>query len=159
MLHLLLLLHLGFQGGSNCADPVKSHQFDFWIGEWEVYTNGVLAGHSTVQAVAGDCVLHEHWRGLTARGTSLNYYESAGGQWHQIWVWENGKTLPKLSGGLEGKSMVLQGVQKTKDGEVLHKIAWTPNEDGTVRQHWEVSNDGGKFWQTSFDGLYKPVKK
>ena len=32
---------------------------------------------------------------------------------------------------------------------------WTPNPDGTVRQHWEISSDAGKSWTTAFDGLYR----
>lgn len=32
------------------------------------------------------------------------------------------------------------------------RITWTPNADGTVRQHWEQSTDGGKTWTTAFDG-------
>lgn len=155
---MLAALYLPQQGG--CSDPVKSHQFDFWEGEWEVYANGQLAGHNSITRIGGGCVLNENWTGAQgSAGTSLNYYDPSTGQWHQFWVWKNGTTLPKLSGGLEGKSMVLKGTQKTKQGEVLHKIAWTPNDDGTVRQLWEVSRDGGKTWQTSFDGLYKRSKK
>ena len=32
----------------------------------------------------------------------------------------------------------------------------TPNEDGTVRQVWEISRDHGINWRSIFDGLYKP---
>ena len=35
------------------------------------------------------------------------------------------------------------------------RITWTPNADGSVRQHWETSTDDGKTWKTSFDGLYR----
>ena len=34
-------------------------------------------------------------------------------------------------------------------------VTWYDNEDGTVRQHWEVSKDRGKSWATAFDGHYK----
>ncbi len=37
-------------------------------------------------------------------------------------------------------------------------ITWTPNADGSVRQHWETSEDG-KTWKTAFDGLYTPRKE
>ena len=47
-----------------------------------------------------------------------------------------------------------------KDGGIIqHRITWTDNEDGTVRQHWEVTKDGGKTYSTLFDGLYKKKKK
>ena len=50
--------------------------------------------------------------------------------------------------------MVLQGTSVTPRGTSLNRITWTPNQDGTVRQHWENSRDEGATWQTVFDGLY-----
>jgi hypothetical protein len=37
---------------------------------------------------------------------------------------------------------------------VVNRISWTPQAEGTVRQHWETSTDGGKSWTTAFDGRY-----
>jgi hypothetical protein len=34
------------------------------------------------------------------------------------------------------------------------RVTWTPNADGSVRQLWEKSADGGATWTTAFDGLY-----
>ena len=31
---------------------------------------------------------------------------------------------------------------------------WTPNPDGSVRQHFEISADDGATWTTWFDGKY-----
>jgi hypothetical protein len=53
--------------------------------------------------------------------------------------------------------MVLEGQTTGTDGQVTkHRITWTPNPDGTVRQHWE-STDAKGAWSTAFDGLY--IKK
>jgi hypothetical protein len=41
--------------------------------------------------------------------------------------------------------------------QVMQRISWTPGPDGSVRQLWETSADGGKTWETAFDGKY--VKK
>jgi len=48
--------------------------------------------------------------------------------------------------------------QKNNDGQAFyHRITWTKNEDGTVRQLWEtVTND--KDVVVAFDGLYKKAK-
>ena len=35
-----------------------------------------------------------------------------------------------------------------------HRIQWTPNQDGTVRQHWQTRPVGEPEWKTVFDGLY-----
>jgi hypothetical protein len=51
--------------------------------------------------------------------------------------------------------MILSGTLAAADGsgKVQHRISWTPNDDGSVRQHWESSTDGEE-WTTLFDGLY-----
>lgn len=61
-----------------------------------------------------------------------------------------------LSGGLVDGAMVLRGERPAPNGRgtALHRIAWTPNEDGSLRQLWEVSRDGGNNWSALFDGLY-----
>jgi hypothetical protein len=39
----------------------------------------------------------------------------------------------------------------------IQRITWAPQADGSVRQLWESSKDGGRTWSTAFDGKY--VKK
>jgi hypothetical protein len=61
-----------------------------------------------------------------------------------------------LDGRFENGAMRLEGRSPTAGGgEQIDRITWTPNPDGSVRQHWEQSTDGGKSWQTAFDGLYR----
>ena len=50
-------------------------------------------------------------------------------------------------------------LQGKKDAKQVNEITWTPNADGSVRQHWRISADGGKTWTTSFDGKYVRVKR
>ena len=48
----------------------------------------------------------------------------------------------------------MSGSRPGPDGsQVIHRITWTPNEDGSVRQHWQTRRDGDA-WNTAFDGLY-----
>lgn len=140
---------------SPCADA-KSHQFDFWIGEWNVEAGGHPAGQSRIEPILGGCVIQEHWKGAKGgEGTSLNFYNPQRGKWRQEWVWRQGTQL-QLEGGLENGKMVLEGDQQGQDGKIQKsRITWTPNADGTVRQLWESSSDGGQTWQVQFDGLYR----
>ena len=144
------------QVAAQCSGAEKAHQFDFWVGEWEVFSDGKLAGSNSIRPILDGCVLQEMWSGAQGSvGSSLNFYNPQTGKWHQFWVWRNGTTL-NLAGGLENGRMVLQGDSKSRAGEALrNRITWTDNPDGTVRQFWEVSKDQGETWQTAFDGLYK----
>jgi len=101
--------------------------------------------------------LQENWQGSGAggiSGSSFNIYDRDTRRWHQSWVDANG-TLLLLDGGLVDGSMVMSGSRPTRDGgSALHRITWTPNDDGSVRQLWESSLDGGDSWSVLFDGLY-----
>lgn len=137
------------------CDAAAHRQFDFWLGEWQVHTpDGKLAGVNRIEREYDGCVLHERY--ATAReykGESLNVYDAARRVWHQTWV-DNQGTLLLLEGGLRGADMVLEGQSLGEGGQVTrHRITWTPNANGSVRQHWE-STDSKGAWSTAFDGLY-----
>lgn len=137
-----------------CDDPAH-RAFDFWLGEWNVHTpEGKLAGVNRIEREYGGCVLHERYdtsRGY--RGESLNLYDAPRKRWHQTWVDTDG-TLLLLEGGPVGKAMVLEGSTTGNDGVVTrHRITWTPNADGSVRQLWESTDDKGA-WTVAFDGRY-----
>lgn len=138
------------------CDAQQFRQFDFWIGEWQVMKpDGTLAGTNSIRREYGGCVLHERYqtpKGYT--GESLNTYDAGRQRWHQTWV-DSAGTLLLLDGGLQGSDMVLEGTTTDDKGVVTrHRITWTPNPDGTVRQHWQTTDAGGA-WATAFDGLYR----
>lgn len=140
---------------SPCSND-KAHQFDFWIGEWEVTAGGQVAGHNSIQPILDGCVLQESWQGATGgAGSSFNFFNPQTAKWHQFWVWRNGTVLD-LEGGFADGRMILEGESLDRQGKsILNRVTWTDNPDGTVRHLWEVSNDAGKSWQTAFDGHYK----
>jgi hypothetical protein len=140
----------------NCSAP-EYRQFDFWVGTWDVFNpQGKLVGTNAVTLELNGCVLHEHWESAvgTNRGQSFNIYDRKSGQWHQTWV-ANGGNLLLLNGGLHGGAMVLEGRSVIPGrGEVTDRITWSKQQDGSVRQFWEQSTDGGKTWSAAFDGRY-----
>jgi hypothetical protein len=156
---ILLLGALGLcQNATAIAAPCDAPEyraFDFWLGEWQVYkSDGKLAGTSRIEREYGGCVLHERYKNDAGySGESLNIYDAGRKVWHQTWV-DNAGTLLLLDGGLREGKMVLEGAAVEGAKHVRHRITWTPNADGTVRQHWESREGEGK-WNTIFDGLYR----
>ncbi|ABC63491.1 hypothetical protein [Erythrobacter litoralis] len=134
-------------------------QFDFWVGEWEVFPNGrdTKVADSRIERKHGGCAVLENWMPLRgAGGTSLNHVDPASGMWHQKWV-GSAPGAVEFSGGLAEGSMVLTGNWPTPVApHQLIRMTYTPNNDGSVRQHGESSTDHGLSWQTSFDLLYRP---
>ena len=135
-----------------CTAP-EAKQFDFWIGDWDVtLPDGNIAGHNRIEAILDGCALAEHWQGAKGlRGASYNAYDAPAKMWRQFWVDAQGNVL-----GLEGRfadgKMVLRS---TSRGKHIDRITWTPNADGSVRQLWETSEDGGTTWVSAFDGTYR----
>ena len=133
------------------CQSAEYRQFDFWIGEWEVFLpGGKKAGDSRIETIAAGCALLENWSGNGGfSGKSLNSYDSEDKRWHQSWVDSSGSRL-ELAGSYADKRMVLSSAP----GTTVQRIAWSINDDGSVRQLWESSVDGGKTWAVQFDGKY-----
>lgn len=138
------------------CSAAQSRQFDFWIGDWDVFqAEGKLAGSNRIAPLYG-CVLHESWKGRGGvEGQSFNRYDKDRGVWHQTWVDSTGGLLV-IEGAFKDGAMRLSDAGQTGKKDSLHvnEITWTPNADGSVRQLWRTSKDGGKTWATAFDGRY-----
>lgn len=144
----------------DCSAP-EHHQFDFWIGEWDVTTpDDKPAGKSRIESVAGGCALLEHWTGAGGgSGKSLNFYSPQDRKWHQTWTGTQQSFL-FLDGGIEDGKMVLSATRSTSDGgSRIERITWSKLDGGKVRQHWQQSTDAGKTWTDAFVGIYAPRKK
>ena len=144
-------------GERPCTSP-ESGQFDFWVGEWDVYAGGNMVGHNKITMILDGCVLLEEYQaaGSDYQGKSFNFFDPGDGLWHQIWVDNQGLRL-NLKGWLTGLGMTLSGDRMVGNGPVADRITWTENDDGTVRQLWEQTADGGMTWQVLFEGHYRPA--
>ena len=143
---------------ANCTDE-NYQAFDFWLGHWQVTsdTDDIIRFNNISKINNGCTILEEYSSPSGYVGKSLNIYDQQTKQWYQTWTDSSGLLL-QLQGGIENNAMVMIGKTFAANQQTtINKISWTPNEDGSVRQHWQVSQDQGKTWQTSFDGLYKKV--
>lgn len=146
----------------SCETSALDRQFDFWVGEWNVYArDGGYGGSNVIEPGANGCVLHEHWtnaRGGT--GHSLNWVDNETGQWRQLWV--GPRYQIDYAGGLnQGGAMVLEGVitYARPDGPVSldFRGAWTPLENGHVIQHFQQWNPDTEAWSNWGLLTYVPV--
>ena len=147
------------QNSQQCSCCTEKHsEFDFWIGSWTVTNpDGSAAGKNTIKKIQDNCVLQENWTSASAgfTGTSNNFYNYKTKQWEQIWVDNQGQSL-HLKGNKVGNQMILKTDEETdaQGNKIYHRVTWTHNEDGTVRQYWETITNG-KDITVAFDGLYK----
>lgn len=141
-----------------CTLDENFRAFDFWIGDWEVtpWAGGEIAGHNVIAPAEGGCMLTENWTNSSGgTGRSINYYNPNTGKWRQIWI-AGGYSID-FEGGLNAEgAMVLEGTifYYAQRNSVPFKGTWTPQEDGSVRQHMQQWNAESSEWATWFDGRY-----
>lgn len=132
----------------------QAHQFDFWLGDWDVTPNGSGPGtrsaSSHITAEAGGCAVFEDFTDLSYHGVSVNVYNPATQHWHQTYV-DTDRARLIFEGGLVGGDMILTMPNHAD------RITWSPLSGSRVRQHGEASTDGGQTWPTTtFDLIYDP---
>ncbi len=134
------------------------HQFDFWLGSWEVYKYGTdtLVGKSRIESIIDGQGLLENYSVTKGpyQGKSLNKYNPAIKRWEQYWIDNAGLSL-YLTGGLVNGRMVLDDREHGDAEKGLNRIVWEKEQGGSVRQTWSVSKDSGLSWIVAFDGEYK----
>lgn len=154
-------LNLNAQSNSCICCSDKHSEFDFWIGFWDVTKpDGSLAGTNVIDKIQDNCILRENWTSTVGNftGTSNNFYNKQTKQWEQIWLDNQGGIL-HLKGNRKDNQMILQSdEQKNSKGEpFFNRITWTLNDDGSVRQYWEIITNS-KDVSVAFDGLYKKTQ-
>jgi len=141
-----------------CSANPHSRQFDFWIGEWDVYQTGTknLVGHSIIQSISGGCAILENWTSLAGahNGKSINYYDTTVKYWEQDWVGSSGDIQRFTNGKYENEKMTFaytttQNGQKAFGNFIFYNLG--PDK---VRQFQDISVDDGKTFQVSYDFTY-----
>ena len=104
-----------------CGDDAERHRFDFWLGAWNVTTEGgTKVGESVIETASNGCAILENWAG--ARGG-------------------------------RGKSLIFFMKRESSPQKIV-RLTFTPIDKDTVRQHSEMSEDGGQTWKTEYDFYY-----
>ena len=89
------------------CSATEHHQFDFWLGKWNVTVAGKPAGTSHIESVMKGCGILEHWSSAGGgHGTSLNFYNRRTKTWSQAWIDEGGNALHLAGTFANGKMML-----------------------------------------------------
>lgn len=151
---------------SEACDTPKHKQFDFWLGDWQVFdgaTNQLIAFDRVEKQFRG-CVVQQDLVWLTDqfRRPDLDYRISGrsvsvmtGEGWVMLWMDTYGSS-GLVEGGLQADgNMVFQTRDSGPDRPRI-KGVWQRGTDGTVRNTGYRSSDGGRTWNKYFDYVYKP---
>jgi ketosteroid isomerase-like protein len=142
---------------SPCTSP-EYREFDFWIGDWDVFEAGssTSTAHVRVDRILGGCVVQERYEDNTGTaGESFTTYDVGRKLWHQTWVTNRGRLLT-IEGGKHDSAMLLAGSYYLDNGnEIRVRGSWEP-AGGNVREIASTSSDDGKTWKPWFDLSFRP---
>jgi tetratricopeptide (TPR) repeat protein len=143
-----------------CFANAKAREFDFWVGEWDVYQTGTnrLVGQSSVQIASGGCMILENWTaiGVPNTGKSMNFVDTKTDKWEQVWV-GSGRIGANIfvNGEYRDSAMHFDFEQPGQNGNKLKgRFTFFNQGPNQVRQLNETSPDEGKTWSTAYHLTY-----
>lgn len=149
-----------------CSSP-QFRQFDFWIGEWDVFgKTGQKAGDSKISLILDSCIILEEWtsanmqQGLRYAGKSFNTWNAATKEWQQTWVDNRGNTTAFTHGKYEEKKIIFNTdpFPFSKDTIAVRRLTFFDLGKDKVRQLGEITKDKGATWVTEYDLEYRRRK-
>jgi hypothetical protein len=149
---------------ASCDTP-QHHQFDFWVGDWQVFDadSHRLVALDRVEKHSEGCIIQQNLTFLTdlyrrpgvkyrLSGVGLNRFD--GEAWLQMWA-DNQWGAIFLRGSLDAAgAMVLVSVIPSRHRDV--KLVYEKQADGTVRNLQYVAPAGSGKWVKYGDLIYRP---
>jgi hypothetical protein len=146
------------------CDTPQHHQFDFWLGEWQVFdavTNELVA-FDRIEKLYEGCIVQQSMNfvtdlyrrpGATYRlaGISINRYDGEG--WMEMWADNQWGAIALRGSPDTTAAMVLRTVTPSRNRDL--KIVWEKHADGSVRILQYVAPAGSGKWQKYGDLIYR----
>jgi hypothetical protein len=143
---------------ANLCDMPGHHQFDFWVGRWDVFRpdTGQQVARSLIEKLYGGCAVRENWMPLQGTGGgSLNMYRPVTKDWRQIWT-DSANNLNDYVGRMSGQSLVFTGTSADPAGQITRaRMTYEPLADGSVVQTGYRYSRAKKRWELQYQFIYR----
>jgi len=171
-LSLMLLYGIAFSYpsmDSRASGDDQSHQFDFWIGSWDIQQkilnqNGgwvELKASTVVSPILDGKALEEHWEGEVQffwkgmqkpeplKGLSLRYYDTPTGKWNIYWMDTESLQLGQpFTGNFSDDKGEFFLETETEKGKHISRITFSNITENSIKWDLAISKDGGKTFTT-----------
>jgi len=159
---LILVLLTGFasysQNNQKPCTAAEASQFDFWVGNWDLYSADTLTGTNTIYKVMDGCAVQENFESNKTgySGKSWSMYDPKQKRWEQTWI-DNQGSFIYLTGSFENNSMTLTTMpKKIKNGkEVVYRMRYHNISKDSFDWDWESTSDNGTTWVSGWHIHYK----
>lgn len=149
------LAEKAIKAGMVCMNTPEYRQFDFWLGDWDVFNKSdQRVGSNTVQMLEDGCIVSENWTSAQgSTGKSYNFYNPITRKWHQSYMDTQGGNW-MMDGEYKDGALKYEGAIYSPSGKVLVHMTFFNLGPDKVRQWAETSSDDGKTWQVIWDAMY-----
>jgi hypothetical protein len=135
---------------------MENHEFDFWLGEWDMYWAD-KQGTNRIESILDGAAIQENFDGDGLIGTSVSVFSKEDNRWHQTWVDNTGSYLDFVGEFMEGKMILARnGVVEGK--AVTQRMVWYEITKDAFFWNWERSDDDGATWRELWKIEYKRQK-
>jgi hypothetical protein len=132
---------------------MENHEFDFWLGEWNVYW-GDKQGTNRIERILDGAVIQENFEGDGLIGISVSLFSKEDHRWHQTWVDNTGSYLDFVGEFADGK-MILSRSGVVEGKTVRQRMVWYDIAPNAFLWNWERSDDEGTSWREMWKLEYK----
>jgi hypothetical protein len=129
----------------------QAHQFDFWLGEWDLTWEGGRGSNSISRILDGQVIQEQFTSFPTSAddepfaGLSLSVFVPELGKWRQTWVDSSGNYMDFV-GSFEHGRMTLS-MERTVSGQpTTYRMVFYNLADRSLDWDWERSPDGSQTW-------------
>jgi hypothetical protein len=141
------------------SDDSHARQFDFWLGDWDVFWGDGLKGTNHVEAILGGSVIRESFDGrpgMDFQGASLSVYSPQLGCWRQTWADSQGGYWAFTGGFADGRmTLMTLSTDDVRDGRpVKLRMVFFNIAPDSLDWNWERSDDGGLAWSLQWQLHY-----
>lgn len=133
---------------------MENHEFDFWLGEWDVIWGEGMRGTNRVESILDGAVIQENFNGDGLIGISVSVFSREDSRWHQTWVDNSGSYLDFVGGFADGK-MILSRNGIAEGKPIKQRMVWFEIKADQFRWNWERSDDDGATWRALWEIQYQ----
>ena len=133
-----------------------NHQFDFWLGEWDLTWGEGEHAMNRIERILDGAVIQENFEGGNPllKGMSLSVFSAEDSRWHQAWVDNSGSYLDFVGEFVNGK-MILARAGIVQSKPVMQRMVWFDIEENALEWNWERSDDNGHEWKVLWNIHYR----
>jgi hypothetical protein len=147
------------------CDTPQHHQFDFWVGDWQVFdarTNQLVA-FDRVEKHSQGCIVQQNLTmvtdlyrrpGVGYRMTGIGVNRFDGESWLELWADNQWGAIVLRGMPAAGKAMVLTTIIPSRNRDL--RLEWEKRPDGSVRALQYVAPAGSGKWELYGDLIYRP---